>query len=141
MNLKQYREKALPLIAQCLGLRFEHEARENHRGERGSDELEVVVQWAGPKLVGICGLGTEDKSAKAVWLGYFAVHPDYRGQGIGGKLLAATEERARQQGYQWMNIETYMLADFWAARQLCSHAGYRLVANEGGTLTYRKRLI
>lgn len=141
MNLRQYRAKAIPLIEMCLGGHFSHEAREAHRRTRGSTELEVVAQWAGPKLVGICGLGTEDKSAKSVWLSYFAVHPDYRGRGIGKKLLAATEQRAREQGYRWMLIETFVYDRFWGARQLYVNAGYTLINQEGGTLTYRKRLI
>lgn len=148
MNLRQYRAKAIPLIEKCLGDHFANEAREGHRGERGSTELEVVAQWAGPKLVGICGLGQEflhrtsrGTLAQSVWLAYFAVHPDYRGRGIGRKLLARTEARAKKLGYEWMLIETYTHARFWGARQLYTHAGYQIINQEGSTLTYRKRLI
>ena len=141
MDLRRYREKAIPLIEMCLGDHFSTEARDGYRGVRGSTELDVVPRWAGPKLVGVCGLGTEDKSAKSVWLSYFAVHPDYRGRGIGRSLLAATEQRAREQGYEWMLIETFTHARFWGARQLYVHAGYRLIEQAGTTLAYRKRLI
>ena len=148
MNLKTYREKALPLIGLAIGPRFEAEARQAHRGERGTDELCVVAQWAGPKLVGICGLGQETyhypqkgKAGPAVWLAYFAVHPDYRGRGIGRTLLAKTEQLAREQGYEWMLVETYTTATFWNARQLYAKAGYSLIGQEHQTLAYRKRLI
>lgn len=141
MKLSTYRKKAIPLIRLCLGRRMATEAREGHRGERGSSELYVVAQWAGPRLVGICGLGTEDRSAKSVWLSYFAVDLDYRGRGIARRLLAATEQLAQDAGYRWMLIETYVGDRYAAARAIYRSSGYSLIDRHGFALTYRKRLI
>ena len=38
-------------------------------------------------------------------LGMLAVNPSVRGQGIGGKLIAAAEDWAKNQGYQRMQLE------------------------------------
>jgi GNAT superfamily N-acetyltransferase len=88
----------------------------------------MVTRWAGPKLVGFCGLGPAAATDK-VWMSWFVVHPDYQGRGIGTRLLADTEQLARSQGYRWMFVHTFTEARFLAARALYFKAGYRRIAD------------
>ena len=58
------------------------------------------------KLIVVVSGGAEH-SPKKVWLGYFAVHPDYRGKGLGTAALEFMEEQLKLRGYKWILVETY----------------------------------
>lgn len=49
------------------------------------------------------------KAGNGILLDNIAVDPTFQGQGIGGKLLAFAEDRARQQGYQKLELYTHEL--------------------------------
>jgi GNAT superfamily N-acetyltransferase len=55
----------------------------------------VIVAEAGGRLVG-CVLAT--RRGEDLYLGRFAVHPDFRRHGIASRLLAETERHARATG-------------------------------------------
>jgi GNAT superfamily N-acetyltransferase len=59
-----------------------------------------------------------------VWLGWFAVHPDRQGKGLGTRLLAGTEEFARNMGYRKLFIEAYARGDFEGAIGFYESRGY-----------------
>ncbi len=50
------------------------------------------------KLIGNATLSIEDSSARLWFVSNVAVHPDYRGQGIGRRLMEAALEAVRQRG-------------------------------------------
>lgn len=145
MTVRQFRLKAVPLIELTMGPHLAHEAKEDWAHVRGDIALEMVTRWAGPKLVGFCGLGPQAATDK-VWLSWFAVHPDYQGCGIGTWLLAETEQLARSKGYRWMFVHTFTEARFLAARALYSRMGYTRIEDvehefSTDTVLLRKRLI
>lgn len=57
------------------------------------------------------------------------VKPQYRGRGIGNKLMELIEKTAREQGYQYMILETgELLAE---AMALYRKIGYKVIPNYG----------
>jgi len=65
----------------------------------GSD---LIVADVGGKVVGYIALMNHGKNAKIV---SFAVRREFRGRGIGGKLLKAAIERCRQRGKERILLE------------------------------------
>jgi GNAT superfamily N-acetyltransferase len=58
-------------------------------------------------VVGTIGLYRNRKDAhEAVWLSWFTVAPDERGQGLGGRLLDFAIERARASGVSYLRLYT-----------------------------------
>lgn len=57
--------------------------------------------------VGISGLYSLRKDrTEAVWLGWYAVHPSARGQGVGGALLRHAIQEARATGAAYLRLYT-----------------------------------
>lgn len=87
--------------------------------------------WIGKKdgkTVGICGLhrylwGPKD----IVWLGWFAVAPEFQRQSIGHNMMEGICERALRMGYRKMFIETYSNDDFLKGRSFYKKFGFRKV--------------
>lgn len=84
-------------------------------------------------IVAIGGLHHYDWGpAENVWLAWFAVHPDYQRQGLGRRMLAELEVKARDAGYRKFFIETYEHPDFASAQrfyQACGFAQHGRIAN------------
>lgn len=59
--------------------------------------------------------------------GQFCVDPECRGLGIGDRLLAQVEDRAREEGYRVLALDTSELADHLIA--LYSRRGFEIVDN------------
>jgi ribosomal protein S18 acetylase RimI-like enzyme len=60
--------------------------------------LPSIERWKAEidgKLVGFVAADIRRRQ-KVAWIATIAVHPDYRGQGIGGKLMDVAEQRAGQ---------------------------------------------
>ena len=118
LSVEQCNELVLPLInltmGKEIGLQHEYEfASSDSWGLFDGDILTVV-----------CGLGgciLEDK----VWLGYFAVHPDYRNKGLGTRALKFVEDVAKEKGYKSILIETYEHPTFIQALKLYKKQGYK----------------
>jgi len=51
-----------------------------------------------------------------VWLAWFAVDPDFQGQGLGKALIQMATEEACRLGYRKLFIETYSTPEFARAR-------------------------
>ena len=56
--------------------------------------------------IGITGLYTKDDNDKTAWLGWFGVLPEYRGSGLGKKLLIQTIELAKLWGFDSLSLWT-----------------------------------
>jgi GNAT superfamily N-acetyltransferase len=95
-----------PAIAALIRAAFE-EYRGNHEPESGAlgetpetiaaafaNHVVIVAEAAG-RLVG-CALAT--RHGDDLYLGRFAVHPEFRRHGIAGRLLAEAERHARATG-------------------------------------------
>jgi GNAT superfamily N-acetyltransferase len=93
----------------------------------GLDDGRTYYVWKrGGRIVGLVGLhhtiwGPEEN----VWLAWFAVDPDFHGQGLGRMLLEAIERRAVAAGYRKLLVETYAHADFDKARRFYERNGLR----------------
>jgi ribosomal protein S18 acetylase RimI-like enzyme len=70
-----------------------------------ADGESVLVAKTDEQLVGFCISELDDA---LIWLSWFAVHPRHRRSGIGGKLLHAVEQRARNAGAHkiWCDCRT-----------------------------------
>ncbi len=51
---------------------------------------------------------------RRAYLEYLAVQARYRGQGIGGRLLQAVEQGARENGAELISTDTNLLSNFGA---------------------------
>ncbi len=77
----------------------------------------LLLKWDGPfdervrKLVPACA-EVED----------FVVAPEWRGQGAGGALLTAADERCRERGVQWIGLSVGL--ENPSARAIYEHRGY-----------------
>ena len=117
LSSEQVQQFAIPLVALTMGKEISQpmEDYESDRSLWGLFDKDV--------LIAICGMGSV-LSATKVWLSYFAVHPDYRGQGLGRQALAFVEATAKEQGYEWMYVETYQHPTFEDAIRFYHKAGY-----------------
>jgi ribosomal protein S18 acetylase RimI-like enzyme len=59
---------------------------------------------------------------------WIAVDPTVRSRGLGRRLLAHAEERARTEGAQRLYVDTSGRADYAPARAFYEHCGYRIEA-------------
>lgn len=118
LSVEQYNELVLPLVNLTMGKEI---------GLQYEDEFASSDSWGlfdEDTLIAVCGLGScisEDK----VWLGYFAVHPDYRNKGLGTRSLEFVEEVAKEKGYKSILIETYEHPTFASALKLYKKQGYK----------------
>lgn len=48
------------------------------------------------KVIGICGLYSLNRRRNELWLGNFAIRPEYRDKGIGSVVLRLLEKKAKQ---------------------------------------------
>ncbi len=53
---------------------------------------------------GIYSLDSDEEDS--CWLGWYCVHPDYRGQGLGRLLMNYTVDEARKRGKKYLNLYT-----------------------------------
>ena len=116
-----------------------------------ADGREYYIYFSGSERVGLKGMSGlhhyEWGPEENVWLAWFAVDPAWQGQGLGRKLMALTERKAIQLGYQNLLIETYNQKDFEKARNFYSAVGFKQKGKISGYLpdgsemiVYGKRL-
>jgi GNAT superfamily N-acetyltransferase len=59
-----------------------------------------------------------------VWLGWFAVAPEFQGSGLGTALFNLIQNRAYEMGFRKMFIETYSSPTFNRARRFYARQGF-----------------
>lgn len=65
----------------------------------------LAVDEVSRKVIGTTGLYSYKKDKKEVsWLGWTCVTPEFRGQGIGGKLVNFAIEKARAEGQNFLRL-------------------------------------
>lgn len=88
------------------------------------------------RIVGLTGLHHYNWGPKInVWLGWFAVSPEYQGAGLGKILLENTIEIAISMGFEKMFIETYSQKTFQAARRFYEANGFKHIGTIRNYLT------
>ncbi|USG60324.1 GNAT family N-acetyltransferase [Sneathiella marina] len=65
-----------------------------------------------------------------------AVHPDYGGKGLGGKLMDISEREALRQGFKEMRLSTH--CQMPENIQLYTHLGWQEISRAGNTISMRK---
>ena len=95
--------------------------------QKGIDSTrQFHAAWLGDVLAGIVGLHRYRWGpAENVWLSWFAVRPDYQGQGIGKWMLGEIKKVARKQGYRKLFIETYRSPTFTRAIEFYQQQGFK----------------
>lgn len=122
---QQAAEYGVPLIKMCMDEESGRRAEESFTGdEEGPTGLYGLFDK--DVLTCIAGIGAEI-SRKKVWLGYLAVHPAYRHQGLGSRCLLYAEEEAKSRGYCWIFVETYDSPIFESAVRLYKQKGYKQI--------------
>lgn len=99
--------------------------------EKGMDSSrQFYIARSGEVIAGVVGLHQYRWGpAENVWLSWFAVRPDYQGQGVGKWLLTEILKTARDQGYRKMFIETYQAKTFSRAIEFYQRQGFRRVGS------------
>ncbi|MFH0726919.1 MAG: GNAT family N-acetyltransferase [Pseudomonadota bacterium] len=80
------------------------------------------------QLAGYACYGPIACTASSYDLYWIAVHPDVQGKGLGKKLLAATEQKAREAGGARMYAETSQRPQYDSTRSFYEHGGYRVAS-------------
>jgi GNAT superfamily N-acetyltransferase len=99
--------------------------------EHGIEDGRSYFVWRQDEVVvGLVGLHhTIWGPEKNVWLAWFAVDPDYRGRGLGLRLLTEVETLAGQRGFGKLLVETYAYSDFDKARRFYERNGFEQVGH------------
>lgn len=108
--------------------------------ENGIQQLTywVAIDELTKKLVGLVGLYTEyGDNDDMIWLGWFCVDPDYRGQKLGAMLLEFAIDRAREHGKSFLHLYTTDEPEYSAARALYGKRGFVKYKVEDGVLYYK----
>jgi len=146
LSIEQCNELAVPLIYSTMGEEIGSKAAHGFNNSDNSDISDLWALFDENKLIAVCGLGGEI-SKKKVWLGYFAVHPDYRNKGLGTKCLNFIENVAKERGYKWIIIETYQHPTFEPAIKLYKKLGYKEVGyladylEDGSDIIYLRKIL
>ena len=106
--------------------------------------LRTLEYWAGlddKNVIGTIGLfSLDDDYREAAWVGWFCVHPDYKGRGIGKKLLEFAIQEAQQRGNTYLRLSTK--TENKDAHRLYQRRGFVDIdqENEGADITFYKQL-
>ena len=91
----------------------------------------VAVTEAGD-VCGVTGLYEYRRDRhEAVWMAWFCVDPERRGQGIGRQLIEHAIGQARAQGYRYFRLHTSAHPNEAAAQGLYEAYGFRLIGEDG----------
>ena len=97
------------------------------------------------EICGTTGLYSEKADLhEALWLSWFCVHPDMRGQGIGKQLIEFSIEEARRRNAKYLRLYTSDDPNEAAAQFLYEQYGFKITRTEKKlthTIIYRERLL
>ncbi|MFA7342100.1 MAG: GNAT family N-acetyltransferase [Candidatus Methanomethylophilaceae archaeon] len=80
------------------------------------------------RVKGITGLYVMRKDRhEALWLGWYCVHPDERGKGLGGTLLRKAVDEARSRGVRYLRLYTSDHPSMERAQQVYEKEGFRII--------------
>jgi ribosomal protein S18 acetylase RimI-like enzyme len=88
---------------------------------------QLFIQLYGPNQI-------QTSKTKYAYIYGFRIRPDYRGLGIGSRLLKSVESDLIQRGFKRISLN--VARDNEAARRLYQREGYRVVAPEPGIWSY-----
>lgn len=111
--------------------------------EQAAGHRLILLAWLGQSLTGYVFLNRQPRYQPFRRLGIpeiqdLFVIPGCRRQGIGAALVAACEQRARQEGAEQMGIAVGLHAGFGAAQRLYVRMGY---VPDGGGVTYDREAV
>ncbi|UCD51832.1 MAG: GNAT family N-acetyltransferase [Phycisphaerales bacterium] len=87
-----------------------------------------AVDEGADEVIATTGLYSYLRDAEeAVWLGWFCVAPERRGEGIGSMMLDFSIERAREAGKRYFRLYTSDDPDGAAAQRLYEKKGFAIV--------------
>lgn len=91
----------------------------------------LAIDEVSRKIIGTTGLYDykQDKN-EAWWLAWTCVDAEFRGQGIGGKLVDFAIEKARAEGKNFIRLYTWNYPDQAAALTLYKKRGFRISGEE-----------
>lgn len=89
-----------------------------------------VLLGEGSKVVGVTGLYGFKDVPDEVWLAWFCLDPEIRGQGLGRKLLTWTMDKAKDEGYKIFKLYTSTDPNEAAAQRLYESVGLKIVKKE-----------
>ena len=78
-------------------------------------------------VLGTTGLYThKGDQNEAIWLGWFCVDPDYRGKGLGSRLLDYSIKKAKKEGFDYLRLWTTSSPNEKMAQGLYESRGFRI---------------
>jgi GNAT superfamily N-acetyltransferase len=98
-------------------------------------KFQVWVGEVAQELVGGLVLIPQDGFLR---LANVAVHPDYRGAGLGRAFMALAEAQALEQGYRELRLTTHV--DMPENVQLYAHLGWEQTGRDGNKVSMKKLL-
>lgn len=144
LNLARDWRHVLDLIELAFGDRLDAEAQRALRSMRAPGPLAPLLAWLdglsppgegampgfvweqGGRVVGTAGVRRVHSLSRGWLVSNVAVHPDWRGQGIGRAMLEAALDFAQEQGGAWVILQ--VRDDNPAARRLYDSLGFRVIA-------------
>jgi len=99
-----------------------------------------VAELPGPGIVGqvfiqfTCDRPELANGRDRAYLYSFRVRAEYRGMGLGTRILDVVESDLQQRGFRFVSLN--VAKDNWHARKLYERRGYRIVAHEPGIWSY-----
>ncbi len=111
----------------------------------GINELHywVVIHEKSQSVVGTTGLYCHSKDThEADWVGWMCVHPDFRGHGIGSKLVNFSITKAKERGKKYLRLYTSDDPNEAAANRIYEREGFRIfkkVPKKRYTILYRQK--
>ncbi len=104
----------------------------------------VLLDEKTDKVIGVTGLYGFKEFPKEVWLAWFCLDPEARGQGLGRKLLEWTMNKAKEEGYSIFKLYTSSDPNEAAAQKLYESVGLKIVKTEKDSegqydIMYRER--
>jgi GNAT superfamily N-acetyltransferase len=83
------------------------------------------------RVIGTVGVYTYRKDEKeSCWISWFCVHPNFRGRGIGKKLLQFAIQIARQAGKKYLRLYTSTHPSEANAHALYEKCGFRIIGKK-----------